>query len=507
MSNLKEQAKAINIDLDLLLKQSLQRIEDLLKSDMPKEAEMVAKQLLKVEPQNIQTHQLLGLSCYKQRKYKEGIEYLETALKLDNENPENYNNIALCYLYSNRFQDALPAVSKAVEMRPKSYDFLNNLALVQRALGMFDESIATLQKSIELNTTESRTWENLGSVYGQIKKYDKAIECFQKSLEINPENDGAHVDLAYAYHLTNQWDKAWEHYEHRLKYWHTCGRTPGRFYEIYPPDKQWNGTDNLEGKTIVVYCEQGTGDILNFVRFVPQLSALGGKVILDVPESLQKLLEGFGQIRTSLNNEVYDYSCSFLSLPYLLNVKDYEGDKPYLNSSIKLNMSDYENDYKIGIVWAGNPGHPNDANRSCKLSFFKPLLNIPGVKLFSLQKEIHKRSYIGSDVIIDLTEGCDDMSLVNMTDVMNTFDDTAAVIEAMDLIITVDTSVLHLAGAIGKKTFALIPFNPDWRWMAEGEITPWYDSVKLIRQESFGNWEPVFEQVIKEVNEIVLQNQ
>jgi hypothetical protein len=168
-------------------------------------------------------------------------------------------------------------------------------------------------------------------------------------------------------------------------------------------------------------------------------------------------------------------------------------------------MSDYDEFFKIGIIWAGNPGHPNDANRSVYLSNFRDIGNLPNVKLFNFQKELGKRVYANSDVQIDFAENCEDMRLVDLSQSMKDFKETSELLVGMDLIITVDTSVLHLAGALGKQTLALIPYNPDWRWGIEGTDNAWYSSVKLFRQEELGDWETVFEKVKGEVNDL-LQN-
>jgi tetratricopeptide (TPR) repeat protein len=509
MDELTTQLKVLNIDLPQLIKTSLLKIEELVKADALLEAEMVAQQLLRVDQENVQAMQLYGLVLFRMQKYAEAIETLEKAVKLDGENAETHNNLALCYLHTNRIEQALDRLQDAVSLDPNNHNFYNNAGIVLRAMGKPHAAANSFERALELNPSDVRTWENLGSLHGQEKELHDAIYCFQKSLELDPNNLSAKVDLAYAYHLLGEWDKAWPLYEARLEFWHKIGRHPGRFYEIYPPSRAWDGEASLEGKTICVYCEQGSGDMIQFIRFVPQLALKGATVLIDAPNDLKTLFEPFGTVRNSYDGQSYDYHCSILSLPYLLKIRpeQYLGEKPYLNASKILDMSDYKNFYRVGIVWAGNPGHPNDANRSCPLKHFRELM-LPGVKLFSLQKEKSKRVYTSMPgVEVDFAAGCEDMKVVDMSEYLTDFQATASVIREMDLVITVDTSVLHLAGALGKPTWGLLAFNPDWRWTVDGSKTIWYSSVELFRQTKPGGWEEVLSKVKERLNENLLSHQ
>ena len=258
-----------------------------------------------------------------------------------------------------------------------------------------------------------------------------------------------------------------------------------------------------------MYCEQGTGDMIQFVRYVPRLTAMEANVILDVPPSLETLFTPFGKTRIEYRDEPYDYHCSILSLIYLLNIPqgEYAENVPYLEAQPLLDMTDYASNFKIGIVWAGNPGHPNDINRSCHLSLFRKIANLPNVKLFSLQKETSKRVYSSNpNNQIDLSDNCDDLKVVDMADFLIDYKATASVVNEMDLIITVDTSVLHLAGALGKETWGLIPYNPDWRWQASGSTNVWYPSVILYRQQVPGDWESVFEKIYQDLRVLYHEN-
>jgi hypothetical protein len=243
-----------------------------------------------------------------------------------------------------------------------------------------------------------------------------------------------------------------------------------------------------------LYCEQGIGDLIQFFRFIPLLK--DKNICIAVPESLQSLIKQNidATIKTVFSPEEYDYHCSMISLPFLLGDNEYHA-VAYLHCEKKANLENYS-ELKIGIAWAGNPQHPGDRTRSCKLEYFKKLQDIPNVKLFSLQKETSPRKYMGEQKEIDLTANCEGMGVVDLSAFINNFEDTASFINAMDLVISVDTSILHLAGALGKKTWALIPYNPDWRWGIESDTTQWYQNMKLYRQGNSSDWNDVFAKIV-----------
>jgi len=196
------------------------------------------------------------------------------------------------------------------------------------------------------------------------------------------------------------------------------------------------------------------------------------------------------------NGENCNFHCSLASLPHLLKISKKEAESPpYLRATKPANFEKYSG-CKVGLVWAGSPRHARDELRSCKLNNFKPLFEIPNINFFSLQKDLRKRVW-GESEPVDLAKGCKGMKLIDMSEFITDWEDTAAMIAAMDLIITVDTAVLHLAGAMGKKTWALIPYNPDWRWGLPGltESTFWYPSVKLFRQPKRRDWESVINSI------------
>ena len=267
-----------------------------------------------------------------------------------------------------------------------------------------------------------------------------------------------------------------------------------KFKAVYPESKRWKTPGLPKDKKIAIYCEQGIGDFIQFIRFIPLLEKNGNEIYVYAPESIIDLFKEIGIKNVSSEHvEEYDLHCSIISLPFLLKMDSFS-DGPYVNIKKTLNLSSYSG-FKVGITWAGNPQHPNDINRSFLSSYFRSISNLKGIQLFSLQKDLRKRAYTNHPEPIDLTENSQDIGLIDMASEMDSFLKTASIIKELDLIITADTAVLHLAGAMGKPTWALIPWNPDWRWKIKGNKTVWYDSVKLFRQPEFQNWESVFSEI------------
>ena len=483
-------------DISKLLKQAKEAAFKKFELGRYEDAEIILNQTLKVLPSDGDSLQLMGLVKHNSGKFSEAIEIFKKAIEIEPSNPENYNNIGLCYANNGKYKESIEMIQKAIELNPNCAYLHSNLGLQHRHINDIDTAIKCFQKSISIDDNEL-AWGMLGGCYGEMRNLDEAEKCFKRSIEINPNFAGGHVDLANVYHLKGEWDKAWVEYEWRhevfeqLKVWK----------KLYDQNKSWKG-ESLENKTLVIHGEQGHGDTIQFFRYVKYLNA--ARVILHCSSDLASILEDHvDEIYAKEPSEIkreqlpnHDCHCSVLSLPYLLKMKEVP---PFsLNVKESINLDLYSNAMKVGIVWAGNPQHPNDANRSCHLKHFRDIHDIPGIKLFSLVKDTRPRVYRFSPNPIDLIEGTEDMKIVDMSPQMNTFGDTAKIINSLDLVITVDTSVLHLAGSMNKRTWALLPWHSDWRWGAE-EKTIWYPSVRIFRQPSKGDWQSVFSEIKKEI--------
>lgn len=475
----------------------------------PLYAEIVCQQLIRAVPEDPEGYHLLGLIKQRLQQFDEGIAIINRAIELDPVNADNYNNIALCYANLGQYDLAKENLDKAISIK-NNYLYYNNLALQYRQTRDYDRAIELFEKAIEINESrDPQLWNNLGGIYGELKDLKKAEECFLKASSIDPNFSASHVDLAFTYHLMGDWVKGFEEYEWRVQHF----KQLDHYKRHYDMNKCWDGNCSLDGKTIMVYGEQGLGDVIQFSRYLKKLKSLGAsKVIYHCPEVVRPIMDRIEGVDETFVADImtekidmpdYDFQCMSMSLPHLL--KDYQPTgEPYLKPLVTLPFDDYKDKLKIGIVWAGSPAHPNDSVRSMFLNEFKPIHNLPNVKLFNLLVNYRKRIYSMGKRIVDLTDGCEDMNIVDLTSMIETFEDSATIVSGLDLVIAVDTAIVHLCGALGVPCWMLVPYNPDWRWGIEGDTTCWYDSVKIYRQNIRDNWSEVMERVKQDV--LLLQN-
>lgn len=492
------------IEKDLIQK-ALKRSLEFYENKEYRDAEVMLRQIIRVNNECTNAYKLLALTKQTQGKFKEAIELHKIVLEKEDEDSQTHNNIGLCYSHLGDFQNSIKHLKKAIKINPNFSHYHNNLALQFRQTKKFDAAIKSFKKSIKLNPKDPNTLCMLGGTYGETKNLKEAERHLREALKIE-DMSAAHIDLSYIHSLRGEWKKAWEEYEYR----HECFEQIGKWRDLYGKEKKWIKGQSIEEKELMLYCEQGIGDAIHFSRYIPLIKCK--KIILHCHPEIETLIKNLvdetctvnPQQMTKENLPQHDVYASLLSLPYLLDV---DVVPPQIDKSIlnPINMSKYEG-YKIGICWAGNPQHPNDFYRSCRLKMFEGISNIKGIQLFSLQKDTRLRMYRHSEKPVDLTEGCQGMNLVDMSEQMTDLKSTANIIASLDLVITVDTATLHLAGSMGKETWGLIPYNPDWRWKLEGNKTEWYPSLELFRQEELGNWEPVFKKIEERLNESILQN-
>jgi hypothetical protein len=294
--------------------------------------------------------------------------------------------------------------------------------------------------------------------------------------------------------LMGDFTRGWPAYE-----WRVRATAP---YAEQLAQPLWSGEQSLSHRTLLLYGEQGLGDIIQFCRYVPMVAGRAGRVVLEVPSALKALLGHFaGEVEVIAAGEArppFDLHCSLLSLPrvFATTIATMPADVPYLSvpdASLEKWRARLPNSglRRIGIVWAGNPKHKNDRNRSIPLREMLPLLAQPDATFFSLQKDLRAED---ADVLRS------EPSLVQLAEGMDSFADTAAIISLLDLVISVDTSVVHLAGALGKPVWVLLPRAPDWRWMLDRDDSPWYPTARLFRQTRWRDWSNVIGRVAAELS-------
>jgi tetratricopeptide (TPR) repeat protein len=401
---------------------------------------------------------------------------------------EPQNAIALQYLGVLSMQRGNPAhgeklIRKALDIRADIPDFHNNLGLCLRLQDRLNEAQDCYRRAIAIRPDYAPAYNNLGLDLQACAQVDEAVTAYKNALRLQPQFAEAHWNLGLACLEQGDFAEGWAEYEWRF----LCQPFAGDGLAL-DGVSHWQG-EAIAGKTLLVRREQGAGDTIKFLRFVPPLIQAGAKVLLDVSPDLAELSQTLAPEVRLLDRSAplpkVDFYVNLMSLPHRLGITldKLPGRIPYLNpdpakAALWRERLGAYSGKKVGIVWAGNPNQKNDRNRSFRLELLAPLFDLPGFSWFSLQKgaaAAQLAAFQGS-VITDLDPE------------LNSYADTAAALAEMDLIITVDTSVAHLAGALGKPAWVMLCYAPGWHWLHEREDSPWYSDMRLFRQEEAGDW-------------------
>jgi protein-export chaperone SecB len=440
-----------------------------------------------------------GHTYFKHEDYEQAIDCYKKAL-IDGENCGSvFFNIGTAFWKLNRFQEAIIAYKQSVQHNPKFSKSYAMLAFTLTHINQLDEAERYYHLALKFNPTNADYYSNLGVNYKKQNKVDQAIDCFEKALSIKPDVAKNQVNEALCLLSKGDFANGWEKYEARFGL-----EELERYADHHFSKPRWQG-ENLQDKTLFVHVEQGLGDTLQFIRYLPLIAEQGAKIVLSCYNRLIPLLEKIKdnlkitKVVPSVSIDkcpAFDYHISLLSLPRLFktNTENIPLSEGYiilpkdLNDSRNQVYTRLKNDkrFKVGIVWAGNKKHKEDKNRSMKLEYFKPLFSHNQIGFYSLQYgnqtlEIHQNGL--NEQLIDLSKG------------IRNFYDTAKLIEQLDLVIAVDTVISHLSGAMAKPTWVLLNFSPDFRWLLDREDSPWYKSVRLFRQATVGNWESVIARI------------
>jgi tetratricopeptide (TPR) repeat protein len=458
----------------------------------PDEAAAYFLKAIEMNPYLTKAYYNLGITLQKKGRMDEAIAYYQKAIEFDPFSAEAYCNLGAAVLEKGQFDRVITYCRKAIELDPCSAQAYCNLGAAVLEKGRTDEAIASYQKAIEFDPFFAQAYCNLGYALKEKGQFAEAATHYQKALELNPGSETANYNMSLILLLTGNFEQGWEKYEWRWKAKDfikmNCFHQPVDFSQpmLYGID--------VEGLTILIYAEQGFGDAIQFIRYVPELAQRGANVIIECQRELVSLLKNIDGVKhvvaqgDSLPH--FDMHCPLLSLPFIFRTTlgSIPAKVPYVqaNASLVQKWRDkLGNDHaqlKIGLSWAGKPTHKNDRNRSCSLEVFSPLAELGDISFYSLQKggaaEQAKNPPPG-------------MKLVDYTEEISDFSDTAALMENLDLIISVDTSIVHLAGALGKRVWTMVPFVPDWRWMLDREDSPWYPTMRLFRQPLPGDWKSV----------------
>ena len=392
-----------------------------------------------------------------------------------------------------RVADALPRLERTAAARPDEPDFHVHLGLAYAAADRFDDAVTCYRKALALAPGHAGAWNNLGLALQEQNRREEAVEAYRRALDIEPAAARFRWNLAMA-RLSLGDRGGWQDYEARLAIPELGGRSPGL-------DAPRLATLEVRGATIVVDGEQGLGDTLQFARCASALAARGAKVVVRAAPALAGLLRtiaGVAGIVAPDARPPCDAWTPLASLPGLLDLPPLgdSGAVPYLHadpalvSAVRDGLGERTGRLRAGLAWAGNPRHANDRRRSCPLASLAPLLSRRDVDWYSLQRGD------GEEQIARVPEA----SGLRLLDARNDFDAKAALIAGLDLVVSVDTSIAHLAGALAAPVWILLPCAADWRWGVSGSTTGWYPTARLFRQPSPGDWSAVVAQVASELD-------
>ena len=489
-----------------------------------RDAERRYEAVLKADPGEFNALHLLGVLRIQQGRPADGARLIGRALARNPRSADARSNLANALLALGRDEEAATACREAIALKPAYAEAHDALGLALQRLGRREEALACHRRALECNpglaTAHSNlgliaesegdleaaaahyeravalrpefadAWSNLGNTHKARGDFDRALACYERALAAVPDHAQARFNASVTHLLRGELDRGVAESEWRR-------RLPGGEPARPRPGRSWLGETDPRGKTVLVHEEQGHGDTIQFVRYVPALVDAGARVVLEVVASLVPLvrtLQG-GATVVPAGSPVgrIDLHCPVMSLPHALasRVHGIPAEVPYLQA-LPERLPRWQallgprRGLRVGLAWSGSRAHKDDRNRSIALARLASALAVPGVECFALQPDVRdedRAALRSTPGLRDLGPGLAD------------FADTACAIELLDLVISVDTSVAHLAGALGKPVWILVPFAPDWRWQLGRSDSPWYPTAELFRQPRPGAWDPVIETV------------
>jgi Tfp pilus assembly protein PilF len=490
-------------------------------------AEKLCAGILEYRPDDFDALHLLGMLNFQRQRMVEALRFLSAALRVNSGSSDAMSNLGLALAATGRHDEAISSYRNALQLAPDHPEILYNLAnaclelgLLADALSSYDLALAHAPGHVGALVNRGNTLLRLNEPVSAITSYDTALSAmpghpqiltnrghalrrldwpaealvdFKAALAAAPEFAEAHFEAAMTHLTLGDFDTGWKEYEWRWK----TGVFARHRRSFQTP--LWLGNEPVAGKTILLHAEQGFGDTIQFVRYAPLLAARGADVICEVQPELQPLLSSLADITVMASGELrpaFDLHTPMLSLPlaFRTRIETIPAALPYLTASADRVARWRERlpqaRPRAGFVWSGSPTHKNDSNRSIALARLAAVFENPPLRCFSLQTELR-------DADREALRGLP--GLVHLGDDISDFADTAAIISLLDVVISVDTAVAHLAGALGKPVVILLPYAADFRWMRGRGDTPWYPTARLMRQPAFGDWDSVIGRLSEEL--------
>jgi Flp pilus assembly protein TadD len=447
----------------------------------PEEAVQICRILVTQHPDDARVHYALGVALAQSGKPSEAIAAYQRALRLNPKFFEVLVNLGALLSGAGRLNEAISALTDAVRLRADFPELYVNLSNALRENWQIDDAIRAGEKALALKPGLTEAHLCIGAALACKGEFDLAISIYRQAIKIRPDFAAAHLNLGLALLVTGNIEQGWPEYEWRQRC--PAALPPRKFSQPI-----WTG-EKLDGKTILLHAEQGFGDAIHFVRYVPMVAEKGGKILLECQPVLVQLFRQVAGIERIIPSGAelgrFDLHCPLPSLPFVFKTTfdsipakiPYLSADPQIAESWRQRIDRSGKHLEIGLVWAGSAENRNDRNRSIALSKFSALNASDRFRFHSLQ--------------IAPPPADAGFAVVDWSSHLKNFADTAGVIANLDLVISVDTSVAHLAGAMGKKAWLLLPFPPDWRWMLDRTDSPWYPTFHLFRQEKPGDWDAV----------------
>ncbi len=454
-------------------------------------------QAISLKPDYAQAYNTMAFSLEKQNLYDKAVENYRQAIRLEPSFVEAYNHLGVVLNGQGKIDEAVKNFKLALQYDPHYAEVYNNLGIALKEQEQFAEAMANFDRALQLDPHFFEAYYNLANSLRDEGRCTEAIKNYQQAIRLKSDYAQAHWNMSLAHLLNGDYIEGWKGYRWRrnadlkiLTDYHSTGKP------------RWDGS-SFKSRRLLVHYEQGLGDNIQFARFLPMVKARGGTVIFETLKPIIGLFRDFPGVDEFIEYNPdqklfvqFDVYTSLFDLPNIFGttLETIPSEVPYIHAD-PAKVDYWRNklsgdDFKVGIVWAGSPEHGNDRYRSCSLECFAPLAEIEGVQLYGLQK---------GQAAQQMDEYAGTMKVTNISKHFDDFTETAAAIQNLDLVISVDTSVLHLTGAMGKPTWALIPYAPEWRWMLERQDSPWYPTMRLFRQKEWGQWKPVFEYLKQEL--------
>jgi tetratricopeptide (TPR) repeat protein len=443
------------------------------------------------QPGEADSHNHRGNVLKELKRYPEALESYGKAIALEPGRANFHNNHGIALRLAGHYLEALAAFDRALALQPAYAQAFNNRANTLNNLGRLEEALQSYEQAIALQPEIASFHTNRGNILQELQRPEDALQSYRLAARLHPADAHALWSLSLGLLQLGQFGEGWTAYEAR---WERADYRERKSPHFLQP--RWRGGPELQGKTMLIHAEQGLGDTLQFCRYATEVARRGARVLLEVQPPLRSLMQGLpGVVQVLSPGETappFDLQCPLLSLPlaFATRLDNIPAAVPYLHAS-PAKIAQWQGALgprtrpRVGLVWSGSSSHAHDRKRSIALAEFLTLLPA-GVQPVSLQKEVREADLPALQARPDM---------LCFGDALADFSDTAALCELVDVVVCVDTSVAHLAGALGKPVWLLLPVNPDWRWLLGRADSPWYPSARLFRQTVPGQWGEVLQEV------------